>query len=146
MKNKIILIVFLGVCSVSFGQQTITWQDLAKVKFTEKYFPALKETFLYPHFSVSVKSLEGKQVQLKGYFLDVDPQGKLYVLSKGPMSSCFFCGEGGPETAVEIQLASAANFKTDDVLVVTGTLYLNADDIEHFNYILKDCRAKRIDK
>ncbi|NJB83594.1 hypothetical protein [Wenyingzhuangia aestuarii] len=145
MKNKIIFFFTLGICFVNYGQQKITWQDLSKIKYTEKYFSVYKETFLYPHFSVSVKSLEGKQVSIKGYFLDVDPKGKLYVLSKGPMSSCFFCGGGGPETAIELQSTTVAKFKTDDLLMVTGTLQLNADNVEHFNYILTDCKAQLID-
>ncbi len=125
----------------SFSQKNITWEDLAKVEFTEKFFPSYGEIFLYPKFSDSVKSLEGKQVTIKGYFLNIDPQGKLLILSKGPMSSCFFCGIGGPETAIELQFRSKKTFKTDTIITVTGILNLNADDIEHFNYILKECQA-----
>ncbi len=125
----------------SFSQKNITWEDLAKVEFTEKFFPSYGEIFLYPKFSDSVKSLEGKRVTIKGYFLNIDPQGKLLILSKGPMSSCFFCGIGGPETAIELQFRSKKTFKTDTIITVTGILNLNADDIEHFNYILKECQA-----
>jgi hypothetical protein len=33
------------------------------------------------------------------------------------------------------------NFKTDDIVSITGILELNKDDIEHFNYILKECKG-----
>lgn len=145
MKNKLLIILAVLLCSVSFGQQKITWEDLAKVTFSEKYFPAYGESFLYPKFLPSVKILEGKQITITGYFLNIDPREKLYILSKGPMSSCFFCGVGGPETAVELQFFSKPTYKTDDMVVITGTLKLNADDVEHFNYILTGCIGRPID-
>ncbi len=141
MKNKIIIIVFLLVSCICFSQKDITWEDLAKVTFTEKFFPAYGENFLYPEFSEEIKSLEGKRVSITGYFLNIDPKGELLILSKGPMASCFFCGVGGPETAMELQFKTKKNFKTDTIINVIGTLKLNADDIEHFNYILTDCDA-----
>lgn len=142
MKNKIIITLILLSSYPCLSQKNITWQDLSHVKFTEEFFPAYGESFLNPEFSSSVLSLEGKRVTITGYFLDIDPNGKLYILSKGPMSSCFFCGVGGPETAMELQFTAKPNFKTDTVISVTGTLQLNADDVEHFNYILLDCKAQ----
>ncbi len=138
------MILILLSCSICYCQQKINWQDLAQVKFTEKFFPAYGEAFLYPTFLQPVKALEGKQVTITGYFLNIDPQEKLYILSKGPMSSCFFCGVGGPETAVELQFKEKQNFRTDAIVAITGTLKLNADDVEHFNYILSGCKGELI--
>ncbi|WP_245683449.1 hypothetical protein [Pseudotamlana agarivorans] len=126
------------------GQHNITWDTLAQVNFSEKFFPAYGEKFLYPEFLAPIKSLEGKQVTITGYFLNINPDENQYILSKGPMSSCFFCGVGGPETAVELQFSEKPNFKTDDIVQVTGRLKLNADDVEHFNYILTQCKAQRV--
>lgn len=146
MKNKI-LIVFTVLCSVlSFSQQKVTWDDLAKVKFTEVYVSEYESLFLFPKFSDSVKALEGKEISITGYLLSIDPESELYILSKGPMASCFFCGVGGPETAIELQFNSRQNFSTDTILTVTGTLKLNDDDVEHFNYILTGCKATRVSK
>ncbi|MEP5339535.1 MAG: hypothetical protein ABJL44_13920 [Algibacter sp.] len=144
MKNNIIITLILLSSYSCFGQKEITWKDLAQVEFTEKFFPSYGEIFLYPEFSTAVKSLEGKQVTITGYFLNIDPAGELLILSKGPMSSCFFCGIGGPETAVELQFISKKTFKTDTIIAVTGILKLNADDVEHFNYILTECKAQLI--
>lgn len=146
MKNNILTLFSLFFVTICFSQKVVTWQDLSKVTFSEKFFPKFNETFLHPAFSASVKALEGKQIKVKGYFLNIDPNGKLYILSKGPMSACFFCGVGGPETAIELQFSKKQKFKTDDIVTVTGTLKLNSSDVEHFNYILTDCKAKLIDK
>lgn len=144
MKSKIIIIAILFSSLASFSQKKITWYDLSKVTFKEHYFPAYDKAFLKPEFSDSVKALEGKTVSITGYFLNIDPNGQLFILSKGPMSSCFFCGIGGPETAIELQFAAKQSFKTDDILKVTGKLKLNSEDIDHFNYILVNCKAQLI--
>jgi hypothetical protein len=141
MRNKGIYVFFLFVCSCSFSQQNVTWQDLAKIKFTDKYLSEYDAYFMYPTFSASVKALEGKQITIKGYFLDVVAKENIYMLSKGPMASCYFCGQGGPESAIELEFINKENFKTDDIVSITGTLELNKDDIEHFNYILKECKG-----
>lgn len=142
MKNKIIITLFLLTSLVSFSQKKITWEDLAKVEFVEKYYEKYGQSFLTPNFSDAVKDLEGKQVSITGYFLNLDPMGKIYILSKGPMSSCFFCGVGGPETAIELQFNDDTKFETDKIITVTGVLKLNEDDVEHFNYILTNCKAE----
>jgi len=144
MKNKFIIVFFLFISYISFGQIPVTWQDLSDVKFVDKYFPDYDEHFLYPNFSASIKALEGQKISIKGYFLNIDPTGEIFVVSKGPMSSCFFCGVGGPETAIEVRFASKPDFDTDDIIRVTGTLKLNSDDVEHFNYILVESEAKLV--
>lgn len=142
MKNKFLNLIILLTCFLCFSQQEINWQDLSKIKFKEKYFPEYDEYFMYPEFLPPVKALEGKQVAIKGYFLNIGgTEEKIYILSKGPMSSCYFCGQGGPETTIELQFTSTPNFKTDDIMTITGILKLNKDDVEHFNYILVDCKG-----
>lgn len=142
MKNSILLVFILVLSTTCFAQKKVTWEDLSKVTFTDKYFPEYDAVFMHPEFSDSVKALEGKLITISGYFLNIDPERKMHILSKGPMASCFFCGVGGPETAIELELSSKSKFKTDDIVTVTGTLKLNADDVRHFNYILTKCEAK----
>ncbi len=144
MRNNMLIAFFLLSSTVCFSQTEINWWDLARISYTEKFFPAYGENFLYPEFSEHIKSLEGKKVAITGYFLNIDPSGKMFILSKNPMASCFFCGMGGPETAMELQFKSKPDFNTDDVLYVTGILKLNADDVQHFNYILTDCVAQKM--
>lgn len=146
MKNKVLFAFVLLSSLTCFAQKEITWKDLSKVKFEKKYFPAYGQDFLYPTFSDSIKALEGKKITISGYFLNIDPNGKIFILSKGPMASCFFCGIGGPETAMELQFSEKPSFKTDDIITVTGILKLNRDDVEHFNYILEKSVATKASK
>jgi len=145
MRNKLLLFTSLLCSFYCFSQKEITWQDLAQVTFADKYFIEYDDTFMYPTFLSSVKALEGKKITVKGYFLNIAPEQEIYILSKGPMSSCFFCGQGGPETAIELHFKEKPNFKTDNIIAVTGILKLNRDDVEHFNYILTECTGTLIE-
>jgi len=145
MRSKLLNLLFLLFFMISYGQQEITWKDLSKVSYTDKYFPEYDDYFKYPNFSSSVKALDGKRIVIKGYFLDIGIGDDVFMLSKGPMSSCFFCGQGGPETAIEIKLHNSKNFKTDAIVSITGILKLNKDDVDHFNYILTNCEATLIE-
>ena len=129
MKNKLfILLALFFLCSTSYAQKTITWQDLSKVRFKRTYFPEFDEYFPYPIFAPSVLALEGKKVAITGYFLDIDAEGNIFILSKGPMASCFFCGVGGPETAVELHFPSKPPFRTDEIITVVGIFETNSFD------------------
>ncbi len=144
MKNKILLPFFLFFSITCFAQKDITWKDLSHVTFKDKYFEEYDAVFLHPSFSESIKALEGKELTITGYFLSIDPKRQFYILSKGPMSACFFCGVGGPETAIELQFESEPKFKTDDIVTVTGKFKLNAEDVKHFNYIFTETKGELI--
>jgi len=133
---RVILFVLLFTSELSFAQNEITWDDLADVEFEEIYSEE-GGLILYPHFGFSVRELAGKQVLIRGHILTIDPSEGYFILSKGPIWSCFFCGAGGPETVVELNLKSKNNnFVMDEVVTLMGTLRLNSDDIYKCNYIL----------
>ena len=133
---KVTLFILLFVSKVSFSQNEITWDDLADVEFEEIYSEE-DGYILYPHFGFSVRELAGKQVFIRGHILTIDPSEGYFILSKGPILSCFFCGAGGPETVVELNLKSKNNnFVMDEVVTMKGILRLNSDDIYKCNYIL----------
>jgi len=71
MRSKLLNLLFLLFFMISYGQQEITWKDLSKVSYTDKYFPEYDDYFKYPNFSSSVKALDGKRIVIKGYFLDI---------------------------------------------------------------------------
>jgi hypothetical protein len=134
---RAILFILLFVSEVSFSQNEITWDDLADVEFEELYSEEIDEFVLYPHFGSSIRELAGKQVLLRGHILTIDPSEGYFILSKGPIWSCFFCGAGGPETVVELNFESDKNdFVMDEVVTIKGTLRLNSEDIYQCVYIL----------
>lgn len=116
----------------------LSWDHLADVTFSEKFYEEVNAYFLFPEFGDHIKMLDGAPVILKGYLVPI-PGGdqKLYALSKNPFSACFFCGNAGPETVAELEMEeTSGNLQLDKVYTFRGTLKLNSEDINRMNYIL----------
>ena len=135
---RLIIILPLFVATKVLPQIRINWQTLEDVRFSDKYNDEIKADYYYPHFGSSVTALQGKEVFLKGYAIVISPQKGVYVLSRYPNASCFFCGKAGPESIVELNLKSKRlKLGMDQVVTIKGRLRLNRDDIYHCNYILE---------
>lgn len=124
------------------GIVDLNWQILAMVAFEERHNEELDQYIPYPIFSPTVKALAGKEVYIEGYYIPVDESGDadIVVLSAFPFSACFFCGNAGPESVMDIQLKNKTklNFKTDDRITFKGKLKLNDTDLYYLNYILEE--------
>lgn len=142
MKKIAFLIVgFVWVGASVFAQtKTDMWAVFAKTKFEPKYYEKLGEYLFYPAFQADLKALEGKEITIEGYYVPFAPEdGDYIILSKYPMSQCFFCGGGGPESIAEVNFAkSLPKLQVDDLVKVKGKLKLNADNIDHVNFILTE--------
>jgi len=146
--NKLGAIFLLSLFAFSmkgFAQHTkIDWAFLAKVEWGEKYFEEYDETVWYPDYSEEVLAMDGKLVEIKGYIIPIDVEAGFYVLSANPFASCFFCGNAGPESVVELQFEGelSKTYTTDEIATFQGRLKLNWDDLEHCNYILQNVTAE----
>ena len=135
--------LLVGMCLLvltGFAQTSDSWSEFAKTKFEPKYYEKLGEYLFVPKFSDQLKSLVGKEITVQGYYVPFAPEGDSYiVISKFPMSQCFFCGGAGPESIAEVNfLKSAPKFQVDDLITVKGKLKLNTDDVDHVNFILTE--------
>lgn len=141
--KKIGLILVLALSVIASKAQTIiTWEVLKDVKFTEEWSEEFQAFYMVPQFGNKVKSLDGKIVQIRGYIIPVDVVQDYYVLSANPYSSCFFCGQAGPESVMEIQLKKQYDgLRMDKIVTFKGRLRLNADDIYQLNYVLEDAEV-----
>jgi len=153
MKVKSVLFFFLFTLlyATSFSQERMTWKELSSA-YRNEVFSEERTTFNYQHNidsnkkTVSLKDIEGKQITVRGYFLDLGADSMWYMLSRFPFENCFFCTGVGPETVIELRefKNTKTKFKTDNIITVTGTLYLVLEEGEYF-YILKNCSAKLTD-
>ncbi|MEL7530899.1 MAG: DUF3299 domain-containing protein [Bacteroidota bacterium] len=123
------------------GVQQINWNDLADVKFESRYFREIKDSLLFPVFGPAVKSIEGEKIAISGYVIPVTYDR--YVLSANPFSQCFFCGNAGPESVMELNIKDLENvlFHTDEFRTFYGSFKLNDSDVDQLNYILEDALA-----
>ncbi|WP_353722460.1 DUF3299 domain-containing protein [Dyadobacter sp. 676] len=136
------VILLVSLCAFTTAPIQVNWKRLADVQFTRKLNKELSMYFLYPTFGPSVNALQGKEISIRGYMIPVDENDNIYVISAKPMAACFFCGGAGPESIIELQFRKRKqHFRTDEVRTVRGKLLLNASDVDHLNYILKDAEV-----
>lgn len=142
MKGIGITLLFTLSFFATKAQTIITWEVLKDVKFTEEWSEEFQAFYMVPQFGNKVKSLDGKIVEIRGYIIPVDVVQDYYVLSANPYSSCFFCGQAGPESVMEIQLKKQYDgLRMDKIVTFKGKLRLNADDIYQLNYVLEDAEV-----
>jgi hypothetical protein len=147
-KLKIVPLIALITISLSFtGSEPIkiTWEILKDVKFSDKWSDEFQAYYAVPTFGSNIKKYNGKEIQIRGYIIPIDIVEGYYVLSANPYSQCFFCGQAGPESVMEVQMKKEyTDLRIDQIITYKGKLRLNKDDIYQLNYILED--AEIIDR
>ena len=56
----------------SFAQIQLSWKDLEDVEFSDLYVQELDEYVLYPSYGMDIMALNGQEVILTGYVLEID--------------------------------------------------------------------------
>lgn len=104
MLRILIIIVAVSTLAVpALAQKNLAWPMLGLTTYDQN-----PSTGAYqPRFpSLLVNQYEGEEVIISGYLIPIDIESERYALSKNPFSSCFFCGNAGPETVVELKFES----------------------------------------
>ena len=131
-----LLLIFLPLSGVS-GQTRLQWEQLLDVRYTTTFDGEAGYVYMKPTYGQSLLALNGKTIEIKGYVLPMDTDGKAYALSAFPYSSCFFCGGGSKESILDLQLASfSRRYQTDEVVTFRGVFRLS-DDQFGLNYVLE---------
>ena len=119
--------------------QESVWKTLAKITYKKQYDELMGFKIDVPVFSDPVKSLEGKEIEVKGYIIPVEgyKSHKEFIFSAFPYNMCFFCGGAGPETVMEVESKEAVEYTAEQV-ILKGKLTLNGDDINRLMYLITD--------
>ena len=139
--QSICLLFVLGCCIISSAAwaqvDNKVWKSLSTVSYTIEEDES--GSLYVPVFSDAAKQLEGKTVSVSGYIVPFDGMFKPQhiILSALPLSSCFFCGVGGPETVMEVFLKEPIKY-TESPVTVSGKLKLNSSDYEKLMYVLEE--------
>lgn len=130
MKRLFFGLLFTTVSASVSAQTLVSWDTFAQVTFHKQY----SETFGFevnvkpPEFAPKLAAYQGKEILVKGYVIPVDVELGMYMVSAYPFANCFFCGNAGPETVVEIFPASKLpRFNTDDIVTFKGILQINKE-------------------
>ena len=125
-----------------YSQVEIDWLKLRDVYYESEYNEELYGYYQIAHFGETVESLDNKKVRITGYMLTLAPDEGIFVLSENPYADCFFCGFGGPESAIELRLNPGYDdFLMDELVTVTGILRLKRDDVSSGVYIMDNATA-----
>ena len=113
------------------------WKTLAEVTYeiTQDEYGDL----YVPVFSEEVKKIQGESVEIDGFIIPFEGMFKPeeLILSALPISECFFCGSGGPETVMEISMKTGEKVKyTTKRVKIKGKLKLNRDNPDKLMYQL----------
>jgi hypothetical protein len=140
MKSYTLVVILCLAGVAGYAQKFDSWNEFAKTKFEPKFNEKLGEYLYHPTFTPELKALVGKEITIEGFYVPFAPEDGAYIIvSKFPMSQCFFCGGGGPESVAEITFKTAPpKFQVDDLIMVRGKLTLNSDDVDHVNFILTE--------
>lgn len=123
MLRILLTFILLSLSAELAAQKALAWPVLAMTTYDQdpqsgQYFPK------YP--SILESQFEGQEVQIAGYLIPMDIEANTYALSKNPFSQCFFCGNAGPETVIELKFEEdPGRFATDKFLPIKGNLQLN---------------------
>jgi len=144
MKQILTLILAFVIQSSLIGQSIPTeniWKTLSKITYKKEYDELMGFKIDKPVFGDAIKSLEGKEVTIKGYVIPVEgyKSHKEFIFSAFPYSMCFFCGGAGPETVMEVEAVEGIKY-SDEAILLKGTMKLNDKDINRLMYKLVNAK------
>lgn len=130
--HKFLLLFAVLYASAAPEPKILPWELLGLTTYKNNFDDGGEMSFK-PNFPKPLQDLEGQQVLVTGYMVPMDVSARKYALSKNSFKSCFFCGNAGPETVMELRFEEAPDrFTTDEYVSVIGTLKLNRNGNDLF--------------
>lgn len=125
------------------------WADLLQLKFSIKFDQEVDDVIFKPKFTSKIKAYENKYIEVEGFIIpyeiaanamgDLDDDGQKFMFSAFPLASCFFCGEAGAESVMEVSPKEPIAYSKEKIKI-RGKLELNESDYLKLPYLLKDVR------
>lgn len=123
------------------GAYVLSWSKLLNIEFEDVFVDSLEMETQLPLFNDTIRALDGKMVQVEGFFVPVSETGdeNIVILSAFPYAQCFFCGKAGVESIIDvIKPKYLPAQKLDAKIKLKGKLRLNREDFDFLIYILDD--------
>lgn len=126
-----------------YGFYEINWDILSDAYIYSSYFEEHGAHGYQAKFGENPLFLSEKNIKIDGYVITFNKEEDdgtysiKYMLSLYPNDGCFFCGGGGPETVMELNLKPGQReFRMDEYQKFRGRLVLNENDPFKLNYRL----------
>lgn len=124
----------------------VPWNYMLNLKFEKKYSDSLGMEVSLPIFNDTLKVLDGKTVIAEGFYIPVDETGdeNIVILSAYPFAQCFFCGQAGVESIIDIiTTQKLPKLKIDTKIRFKGRFKLNRDNFDFLIYMLEDAELMK---
>lgn len=148
IKTTFLVVILSAIWYPVSAQQTVSWDILKDVTWSQKYVASLSGYYQMPDFGKQIELLDNKPVLVQGFYVPVDVDGTIFALSETPSFMCFFCGVGGIESVMEISVKEGhrnlRRVRTDRYIQVKGIFSINRDDPDHLMYLLKDAELVKV--
>ena len=135
--------VFLLVLFGTSLQAQSTWGTLSLIRYdlsVDEYGLSVHKP---THFTKMIEDLDGKEIELAGFIVPLEGKKKqrhLYF-SAYPYASCFFCGNAGPETVIEVFMGGENYLEyTDKQIRISGTFRFVPGDFSSVMYQLENAK------
>ncbi len=138
MIGPILISIFLLSAYANYSQTTLDWLALMDITLEKQINSEFGTSYDKATFGDWVQRLDSQEVFITGYMIPLDAMGFSYALSRNPNASCFFCGNAGPETVIQLWFSKEGirRYKTDEYLKFKGKLKLNKTNDMGFIYEL----------
>lgn len=140
------VVLHFGTTNTLLSQDVITWDQLSDVKWEETYDASLGLTIIHGDFAEGILALDGKEVTISGYVIPLDALGLTYALSRTSFASCFFCGQAGPETVMELRIPPRSvepSRQKNSLLTFSGRLKVKPNNEVGLHYELLEAAEKK---
>ena len=126
--RKILTIILVCGINWGFAQKAMAWQMLQLTTY-QIINEGPNQGLYKPNFPSVLEKYDGEEVMISGYIIPMDIDNNSYALSMSPFSSCFFCGNAGPNTVIELRFKEKqSKFLVDQFLMIKGIFILNENN------------------
>ncbi|MEH0157896.1 hypothetical protein V6R21_27710 [Limibacter armeniacum] len=131
------LLINTNVQAQYYDGGEMTWEELGRIEWKNYYDELLGIDVQEPIFNSDLMMKDGEMITITGFIIPVDTDDNTMILSAFPFSNCFFCGNAGPETVMQLDLKHDRSLLNKKV-TLKGRLKLNQNDFYKLVYNLKD--------
>lgn len=148
MKKHLLHIIFLGliflipISSTAQSKKNV-WKTLSLMKFERQFSEndGIGAHINSRRYTPILEAMDGDEIEVKGYFVPLDGMSAQsnFMFSAYPYNMCFFCGNAGPESVMEVFTKNEKKVKySEELITLKGIFRFNAADENGLMYSLEN--------
>lgn len=125
------------------GQSASVWKKLALMKYERQFSESdgIGGSVNARRYTPILERMDGDEITISGYFIPLDGKSEQsnFMLSAFPYNMCFFCGNAGPESVVEVFTKAGEKVKySEQTITLKGIFRFDAGDENGLMYTLEN--------